>query len=93
MTADDNRKYTPAPGVHSRRFDDELVLLDLANGQYYGLNEVGAAIWERLATGASLAAIADALVAEYDVTRGRLEAEMRELVDSLVARRLLVEAP
>ena len=32
----------------ARRVGDEMVILDVASGRYFGLNEVGAFVWDRL---------------------------------------------
>ncbi len=52
--------------LHCRRFDDELVMLDLATGQYFSLEGVGVEMWQRLAEGKSPAEIAVALAPAYD---------------------------
>lgn len=57
------------PSVYVRSFGDELVLLDFSRGEYFGLDEAGAAIWRGLEAGARLGEIADKLVERYEVTR------------------------
>jgi hypothetical protein len=60
-------RVQPIEQVHARRFDGELVLLDLAGGEYYALNAIGATIWEALTAGNTLAEVARLLTAHYDV--------------------------
>lgn len=45
---------------------DEVVLLSMQNGQYYGLNPVGASIWRMIQQPRTLDEVRDALLAEYD---------------------------
>jgi hypothetical protein len=78
------------PGkVMARQVGDETVLLDLASGNYYGLDPVGARIWQLLGEGKTLVEVCDALVAEYDVPRSTLESDVERLVGELGAKGLL----
>ena len=73
----------------ARQVGDETVLLDLASGNYYGLDPVGARIWQLLGEGKTLVEVCDALVAEYDVPRSTLESDVERLVGELGAKGLL----
>jgi Coenzyme PQQ synthesis protein D (PqqD) len=87
-----DRTLKPVENVIVRGVGEEMVLLDMnRGGTYYGLDPVGARIWELLAAGSSLAQIADRLVEEYDVTREALEADVEKLVAELEERRLVTE--
>ena len=44
---------------------DEVVLLSVQNGQYYGLNPVGASIWRLIQQPRTLAEVRDGLLDEY----------------------------
>jgi Coenzyme PQQ synthesis protein D (PqqD) len=76
--------------VHSRLFDREVVILDLAGGQYYALEDVGARLWSGIEAGLTLEQIAHDVVTEYDVTEERALADLAALVDEFVARGLVV---
>lgn len=45
---------------------DEIVLLSVEDGQYYGLNPVGASIWRLIQSPTTLDDVRDGLLAEYD---------------------------
>lgn len=47
------------------------------------LNETGALLWKALEQGGDLAAMADALCAEYEVDRATAEADAAEFLDKL----------
>ena len=47
--------------------DDVIVMMDTDEGRYYELDEIGARIWALLESGASVAAICDALLKDYEV--------------------------
>ena len=56
-----------ADHLTSVQVDGERVLLDLEEGIYYGLNPVGARIWEEIQEPTSVEKITAAITAEYDV--------------------------
>ena len=67
----------------------ESVLLNVGTGRYFGLDEVGTRMWAALTTTPSLSAACETLLAEYDVERGRLERDLRSLVEKLVEQGLV----
>jgi hypothetical protein len=84
----DSRLSIP-PQVLSRQVGDETVLLDLASGQYFGLDKVGKRIWDSISGGRSLAETADSLVAEYEVGEEQASKDVIDFVTNLVDRGLL----
>jgi hypothetical protein len=78
-----------AADVHARRFDDEIVVLDLAGGDYYALDAVGARIWEQLVGGSTPAEIARVLTLEFEVELERAVEDCVILAGELIARGLL----
>jgi hypothetical protein len=75
--------------VHCRRFEDELVILDLMGGQYFSLNAAGVRMWERLASGDTPEETATVLFAEYDVDLDALVDDCLRLIDELIGRGLV----
>jgi hypothetical protein len=84
-----NRKVIVPPDVLFQETMGEAVLLNVQSGQYFGLDSVGARMWEVLGGAASLGAACDTLAEEYEVERQRLQADVCQLVDKLVALGLL----
>jgi hypothetical protein len=68
----------------------EIVLLQLDDGKYFGLNEVGAEVWRLLSAPRALKDVVDVLVETFEVGRGECEADLLELVSELHARRLVL---
>lgn len=83
-------RFSIPPQVMSRPVGNETVLLDLASGQYFGLDSVGKRIWESVAEGRSLAETADALVAEFEVGEEQARSDVIDFATSLAERGLLV---
>lgn len=86
-------RLTAAPDVLFTTFEEEVVLLNLKDGVYYGLDTIGAAAWAMLQRPTSLPALRDAIVAEYDVTPRACQADLERLVGELVDRGLVVVVP
>ncbi len=78
--------------VVSAELDDELVLLNVETGVYYGLNELGARVWSLLGSGHGEAEIVDRLAGEFDVERATLEADVRAFLADLAAAGLIRRA-
>ena len=72
-----------------RTVDRELVLLNLDNEEYYGLDEVGAAIWDALSASPTIGAAVDGLLEQFDVDRDSLAEDVERLVAELDARGLV----
>ena len=81
---------TMAADVLARRADDETVLLQLETELYFGLNGVGSRVWELVQGEPTFDAIVAALAAEYDAPIQVLEADLTELLSSMVERGLVV---
>lgn len=81
-TLDEHARVTISPSVYARAFGEEVVLLEFGNGEYFGLDPIGAAVWRRLEAGDELGAVANHIAALYEV--GREEA-LRDIV-ALVAQ-------
>jgi hypothetical protein len=79
-----------APHVFTRDFEGELVILDLAGGDYFGLDSLGLRVWEGLLAGQTTNQIARAVAPEYDTSLEVLEADLLELVRELLNRKLVV---
>ena len=68
----------------------ETAILDLKSGQYYGLNPVGARIWDFIQESRSVAEVLNAILSEYDVDARACERDLFALLEEL-QRKGLVE--
>jgi len=76
-------------GVMFNRVGEEIVLLDLDSGTYFGLDPVGARVWELVTGNATIGEAIDAMLEEYDVERETLERDVLQLVGELEAKQLI----
>ena len=67
----------------------EAAILGLKNGVYYGLDPVGARIWNLIQTPVLVSAVRDAILQEYDVEAERCERDLLDLLQKLAEQGLL----
>jgi hypothetical protein len=67
----------------------EAAILSLRTGVYYGLNPVGARIWNLIQTTTTFGQLRDTLLGTYDVEPATLESDMRDLLTELAEHGLI----
>jgi hypothetical protein len=67
----------------------EMVLLHLDSGIYFGLNAVGADIWNFIREERSVEEIRNYLLAQYNVPPARCDAEILSLLNQLYEKGLI----
>ena len=75
--------------VLTTAFGNEIVVLNLHDGVYYGLDDAGARIWQLLRTPVSVEALRDTVVAEFDVEPANCERDIRSLITELLEHGLV----
>lgn len=78
--------------VLMRQVGDELVLLNLRDENYYGLNAVGVRLMQLAETGTTLEDATNTLITEFEVGREQLAADIRRLAAELLSAGLLESA-
>ena len=73
----------------ARTVGDDLVILNPQTGEYYGLNDVGSLIWDRLQNECTREALIAAVVADYDVDPDEASVDVDELIEQLRAAELI----
>jgi len=68
---------------------DALMMFSVERGSYYGLNNIAAAIWQRIESPVVVAALCADLQQVFDVPPQRCEAEVLEFLQKLEAKGLL----
>ena len=66
----------------ARTVDDQIVILDIASGQYFGINDVGALVWDLLEYDTTSDALVKAVLADFDVD----QAQAKDDIDALIAQ-------
>lgn len=69
--------------IHSK-IDDEVVMVNVEQGNYYSLNRVGSSIWELLETPKSVEEICSELMNEYEINEYDCKKEVESFVEALL---------
>ena len=67
----------------------EAAIVNLNNGVYYGLDPVGARVWNLMREPVTFASVVDSMLAEYQVDRPTLERDLRAFVNQLAEQGLV----
>ncbi len=78
-----------SPNQVSTDLGSETVILGVEAGRYFGLDEVGARVWELLQEPISVAAVCETLLSEYEVSASELEHDVLSLLNELSDKGLI----
>jgi Coenzyme PQQ synthesis protein D (PqqD) len=62
---------------------DESAILNMKNSVYYGVNAVGATVWNLLKEPRTIAEIRDTILDEYEVDEARCERDLLMLLEEM----------
>jgi Coenzyme PQQ synthesis protein D (PqqD) len=75
-----------------QELEEEAVLLNMSNQQYFGLNDVGAQMWRSLAEAGNIADAEALLLKVYEIEPPTLRSDLETLVRDLLKAGLLTPA-
>jgi hypothetical protein len=81
--------YIQNAEIIQSKIGDEVVMLDMASGFYFGLNSVASAIWHKLEKGISFDELIGQLMEEFQVERALCEQDTKELIDQLLEKNII----
>jgi len=90
MSTSNPGKVIAAPDVLLQDLEGEAVLLNLANGQYYGMDENSYHMYQTLISSRSIESAYTVLVQEYQVEPDQLRADLDRFAAHLLENGLLV---
>lgn len=85
-----NTQVRIPPHIMTRRVGEDVVVLDLQSGIYFGLDEIGVRVWGLLEKGETVSAAIAAIAEGYDVAQETVRTDVCELVQELLDRGLLL---
>jgi hypothetical protein len=71
------------------KIGEEVVMLDMDSGFYFGLNSVASVIWGLLADEIGFEKLIDQLMAQFEVERFICEADTQELLDQMLEKNII----
>jgi hypothetical protein len=93
MALDPTTVISRNPAIIASRMDDEVVMMNMERGNYYGLNPVAAEIWEMLETPQSIKTICDQLMESFEVDQAQCYSEVITYVEKLQTEGLIILNP
>ena len=78
-----NQKITFSDTVFAQEVDGEMVLLDMNSENYFGLDEVGTAIWQAMQESGSLEEVYKAMLEQYEVEPEVLQKDLLDFAQKL----------
>jgi hypothetical protein len=90
MLNPDDRFRPNSDGVVAEVVDGEAIILNLVDGTYYSLDQVGGRVWTLLEEKRPIEAVLEALVGEYEVSAAQARADLEGLLGELLDERLIV---
>jgi hypothetical protein len=79
----------PASHVRVAQAEDRMVLLDARSSRYWGLDDVGSAIWSCVERGCDARAIAAHIEERYDASAEKVAADTQAFLEQLAAAGLV----
>ena len=80
---------TKTRSILASQIDNETVMMDTENGEYYGMNQVGSRIWELLDTPQTLSQLQTTLLLEFEITEKECLNDIELFVGQLLEKRMV----
>jgi hypothetical protein len=90
LTDSPHARFEATEGVLFQEMEEDVVLLNIETQQYFGLDYVGARVWNMLLDKSDLDTVARRIGADFGVEIETVRADVRNLVTELVESGLLV---
>jgi hypothetical protein len=84
-----NSVITVTKELVSADLGEEVAILHLENGVYYGLDAVGARIWDLIQEPKRVDELQNSILMEYDVEPGRCKSDLLDLLEELEGQGLV----
>lgn len=79
-----------SPKLIHETIDEEVIIINLDDGNYYSLDKVGASIWGFVESGATVGETAEAIAHRYEGSRAGVETAVNQLIAELQQEDLIV---
>jgi hypothetical protein len=87
---ENDRYRVNKPNVILENFGDEVVIVNLASGNYYSIDALGAEIWAMVQEGATATEITMHLSREYDGAAANIEASVTQFIREIISENLII---
>ena len=77
-------------GIISNKLDDEIIMMSIEKGEYYGLNQIASRIWEIIENPISFDILITHLTEEFEVSREACIADVKTFLHLLEEKNLVI---
>ena len=82
-------KYVRTQENIASKIKDEIVMVNVSQGNYYALNPVASSIWDIIETPHSVIEICDKVLIEYDIDEETCNKEVSSFLDQLMKYKVI----
>ena len=82
-------RFIQNKSIVQSKIGEEVVMLDMESGFYFGLNSVASVIWGLLANEIGFEELIDQLMALFEVERSLCETDTKELLDQMLEKNII----
>jgi hypothetical protein len=93
MTLDANATVVVSKDQLASDVGGETVILGLTAGRYYGVDAVGARVWQLIQEPITVRDVQQTIVSEYEVDRERCESDLLKLLQQMIDAGLVEVRP
>ncbi len=86
----ENQPIQRNPDMLFSHIDDEVVMMSIETGEYYGLNPVASRIWELLEHPHTMEQLIDKLLQEFDIDESTCRRDVQTFLKQLAGKQLIV---
>jgi hypothetical protein len=78
--------------IISSKIDDEVIMMSIEEGKYFGLDSIGSIIWELLEESNSLKEILPQLISEFEVSEEQCQKDCMTFILDMLDKKVLIAA-
>lgn len=86
----DDQMLQRRPDMLFSSIDDEVVMMSVESGEYYGLNAVASRIWELLESPCTFGRLVNQLLREFDIDEETCRRDVLVFLDRMLKKDLIV---
>ena len=91
MSTSTNKKLSRNIEIITNEIDDEILMMSIEDGKYYGLNAVGSEIWKMLDEPKSIEEIIPALMEIFEIDDETCRKESLDFIESMIKNNIILE--
>lgn len=82
-------RYIQNAEIIQSKIGEEVVMLDMESGFYFGLNSVASVIWGMMEEGIEFYVLVEKLMEQFEVDRAICESDTKELIEQLLEKKII----